>query len=467
MLKLFNSLSRKLEEFSAIGGSALGGKPATVGLYTCGPTVYDFLTLGNLRTYIFQDVLKRVLLYNAYQVTHVENITDVGHLTGDGDDGIDKLEKNAKTKSDVLAIAKKYTKAYLADEQLLNMIPADTLAPASEHVPDQIKLIEKLIAKGFAYESDEAVYFDVLKFHHYNKLTGQNLSEMKLGARQDVVRDPKKKNPVDFVLWFKTVGRYENHILRWDSPWGEGFPGWHLECSAMSQKYLGETFDIHTGGVDLKFPHHTNEIAQSEAASGKPFVRYWLHGEHILIDGGRMGKSEGNMLTLAEVVEKKINPLAFRYLTLTTHYRSKLNFTWDSLTASQTTLNNLYGEVSGYEKPKIGCAEYEQKFLDAVNNDLDMPKALAIVWDMVRSEYPGSAKLRSLIKFDKVLGLDIEKVWKKSKTIPADIKKLLKEREQARKKKDFAKSDQLRKQIEAKGFVLEDAPDNTNIKKKF
>jgi cysteinyl-tRNA synthetase len=460
MLKLHNSLTRKLEKFTPI-------KPKKAGLYTCGPTVYDYVSIGNLRTYIFQDVLKRVLKYNGYKVTHVENITDVGHLTGDNDSGIDKMEKNAKTKKDVLAIAKKYTKAYLADEKLLNMIPADTLAPASEHVLDQIKLIKKLIKKDFAYESDEAVYFDVLKFHNYNKLTGQNLSDMKFGARQDVVKDAKKKNPIDFVLWFKAVGKNKNHILRWDSPWGEGFPGWHIECSAMSQKYLGDTFDIHTGGIDLKFPHHTNEIAQSESATGKPFVNFWLHGEHMLINNSRMGKSQGNVITLEKIIKKKINPLAYRYLVLTTHYRSKLNFTWESLEASQRTLNNLYEEVSGFDSPKIGCAEYEQRFSDSVNNDLDTPKALGLVWDMVRSTYPSSAKLKSLIKFDQILGLDIEKVWKKSKIIPLAVKELIKKREKARKNKDFTTSDKLRKETEDKGFLLEDTSDGVIIKKSF
>ncbi|MDP4001095.1 MAG: cysteine--tRNA ligase [bacterium] len=460
MLKLYNSLTRKKEEFKSIS-------PKKVGLYTCGPTVYNFVTIGNLRTYIFQDVLKRTLIYNGYQTNHVENITDVGHLTGDSDSGEDKMEKNAKTTDDVLAIADKYTSAYIKDEKLLNILPPDTLAKASDHVPDQITMIQKLIDQGFAYESDEAVYFNSSKFPNYNQLTGQNIEDMKLGARQDVVKDPKKKHPIDFVLWFKAVGRYQNHILRWNSPWGDGFPGWHIECSAMSQKYLGETFDIHTGGIDLKFPHHTNEIAQSVAASGKPFVNFWVHGEHLLIDNGRMGKSEGNFVTLDQMIKKKYNPLAYRYLVLTAHYRSKLNFTMQSLTAAQNALNNLYEEISSFDKPKIGCAEYEQHFADAINNDLDTPKALAIVWDMIKSEYPSSAKLQSLIKFDEVLGLDIKKVWEESKAIPKEVQKLIDEREDARKAKDFKQSDKLRKEIEKKGYLLEDTTDGLKIKKKF
>src|SRR3989344_9190916 len=334
MLKLFNSLSRKIEEFQPI-------KPNQVGFYICGPTVYNDAHIGNLRTMLMADILRRALEYNGFQVNEVMNITDVGHLTSDNDTGEDKMEKNAKNEADVLAIAKKYTDNFLNDLGALNIELPSKMPKASEHVPEQIEMIKTLIAKGFAYESDEAVYFDVAKFPQYNKLVGQNLDDMKLGARQEVVKDPKKKNPVDFVLWFKAVGRYQNHILKWPSPWREGFPGWHIECSAMSRKYLGDNFDIHAAGIDLKFPHNTNETAQSESANGKPFANYWIHGEHLLINEGRMGKSEGNFITMQTLVEKKFNPLAFRYLVLTTHYRSKLNFTWESLAAAQNALNNL------------------------------------------------------------------------------------------------------------------------------
>ena len=267
MLKLFNSLSRKIEEFQPI-------KPNQVGFYICGPTVYNDAHIGNLRTMLMADILRRALEYNGFQVNEVMNITDVGHLTSDNDTGEDKMEKNAKNEADVLAIAKKYTDNFLNDLGALNIELPSKMPKASEHVPEQIEMIKTLIAKGFAYESDEAVYFDVAKFPQYNKLVGQNLDDMKLGARQEVVKDPKKKNPVDFVLWFKAVGRYQNHILKWPSPWREGFPGWHIECSAMSRKYLGDNFDIHAAGIDLKFPHNTNKTAQSESANGKPFANY-------------------------------------------------------------------------------------------------------------------------------------------------------------------------------------------------
>lgn len=460
MLKLFNSLTRKIEEFQPINKDQ-------VGFYNCGPTVYNYAHIGNLRTMIMADVLRRALEVNGYRVNHVMNITDVGHLTSDSDTGDDKMETNAKTADEVYGVAKKYTGAFLADSAALNILRPSSMPKASEHVPEQILMIEKLLEKDFAYESDEAVYFDVSKFPDYNRLTGQKLEDMLLGARQEVVKDPKKKNPIDFVLWFKTVGRYKNHILRWDSPWGPGFPGWHIECSAMSYKYLGQPFDVHSGGIDLKFPHHTNEIAQSESAEGKKLANFWIHGEHLLIDEGRMGKSMGNFFTLKNIIDKGYNPLAYRYLVLTAHYRSKLNFTWDSLTAAQNALNKLYEEISAYDSPKVGCAEYEQNFLDAVNDDLNTAKALAVVWDLIKSEYPGHAKLRSLLKFDQILGLKLNETWEQARNIPDVVSRFIGLREEARKAKDFIKADELRKQIENEGYLIEDTPDGFRIKKKF
>lgn len=461
MLKLYNSLTRKIEEFQPI-------KPGQAGFYICGPTVYNNAHIGNLRTMLMGDLIRRVLEYNGYQVNEVMNITDVGHLTSDSDTGEDKMEKNAKTKENVLAIAQKYTKSFLSDLKALNLESPTVMPKASEHVAEQIEMIKTLIEKGLAYESDETVYFDVSKFPEYNKLVGQNLQDMLLGARQEVVKDPKKKNPYDFVLWFKTVSRYQNHIMRWASPWGEGFPGWHIECSAMSKKYLGEHFDIHAAGIDLKFPHNTNEIAQSESANGKPFANYWIHGEHLLINDGRMGKSEGNFIGLQTLIDKGFNPLAFRYLVLTTHYRSKLNFTWESLQGAQNALNNLYEEVSTFDQPKVGCAQFEQDFLTTVNDDLNTPAALAIMWDLLKTdEFPASAKLQTLLKFDQVLGLKIKEVWTAAKIIPETVRRLVEEREQARQAKDFKKSDELRHAIEASGYILEDTVDGYKLKKKF
>jgi cysteinyl-tRNA synthetase len=311
------------------------------------------------------------------------------------------------------------------------------------------------------------VYFDVSKFPDYNKLTGQKLEDMMLGARQEVVKDLKKKNPMDFVLWFKAVGRYQNHILKWDSPWGMGFPGWHIECSAMSAKYLGQPFDIHTGGVDLKFPHHTNEIAQSEAAMDKKFVNYWVHGEFLLIDNAKMAKSEGNFLTLKNLIDRRFNPLSYRYLVLTSHYRSKLNFTQESLQAAENTLKNLYQEVSAYESGGQTLTEYETKFKEAINDDLDTPKALAITWDMLRSPNSSADKFVTLKQFDSVLGLKVAETWEQARLIPDTIHDLLEQREEARKAKDFTRSDELRQSIEAAGYVVEDTPQGARVKKKF
>lgn len=460
MIKLFNSLTKKVEEFRPI-------KKNQVGFYVCGPTVYNFAHIGNLRTYLLADLLRRVLEFNGYQVRHVMNITDVGHLTSDADTGEDKMEAHAKTADDVYAVAEKYTQSFLGDMHALELLPPHVMPRASEHIAEQIDLIKKLLARGIAYESDEAVYFDTSMYRSYNQLIDQKLEDMMLGARQEVVKDSKKRNPIDFVLWFKAVGRYQNHILRWDSPWGAGFPGWHIECSAMSTKYLGQPFDIHAGGIDLKFPHHANEIAQSEGAVEKPLANAWLHGEHLLINDGRMGKSENNFITLKTLADKKYNPLAFRYLTLTAHYRSKLNFTWDALTAAQNALNNLYQEVSDYEEPKIGCAEFEQRFLDAINNDLDLPQALAITHELLRSNYPGAAKLQSLLKFDQVLGLRIKATREEARKIPEAVRRLISQREEARKTSAFKRADELRKKIEDDGYLVDDTSSGPLIKKKF
>ena len=460
-MRLYNSLTRKTEEFKSL-------KPSEASFYICGPTVYDYAHIGNLRTMLMGDLIRRALEYNGYKVTQVMNITDVGHLTSDSDTGEDKMEKNASTVAEVLAIAQKYTDSFVANLKALNIEMPGKMPKASEHVPEQIEMIKTLIEKGSAYESSEAVYFDIGKTPDYTQLIGQKLEAMKLGARQDVVSDPSKKNPHDFVLWFKAVGRYANHIQRWPSPWGEGFPGWHIECSAMSKKYLGNTFDIHAGGIDLKFPHHTNEIAQSFGANSVPLANYWMHGEHLLINEGRREKSKGNFLTLQSVIDKNINPLAFRYLVLSTNYRSKLNFSWESLEAAANGLNNLYEELSSFEAPSGAAENFEQAFKEAVSDDLNMPKALAIVWELLKNdEIKSSAKLASLFKFDEVLGLKLQENWEASRVIPPTVTKLMNAREQARKEKDFKKSDDLRHQILTAGFILEDTVDGVKLKKKF
>ena len=459
MIKLYNTLTRNKEEFIAIDSNQ-------VGLYSCGPTVYDYAHIGNLRTYVFNDILKRVLLYNGYTVNHVMNITDVGHLTSDQDEGFDKLEKGAaREQKTVWDVAKFYTDAFIADIKKLNLIDPNVMPKATEHISEQIHIIAELEHKGFTYETDEAIYFDISKFPEYTKLSKQKLEDKLTAVRADVVEDNAKKNPADFVLWFKRVGKFADHVMFWESPWGDGFPGWHIECSAMSVKYLGQPFDIHTGGVDHITVHHSNEIAQSEAAFGKPLAHYWLHGEFLLINEGRMGKSEGNFITLTTIIDKGITPLAYRYLVLSSHYRSKLNFTWDSLQGAQNALNNLYQDISGMDEPAEGLPEYEHAFLEAINDDLNTSKALAVIWDMVKSGAPSSHKLASLIKFDQVLGLNLQQTWESSKEIPESVKALALERDAARANKDFSKSDELRKQIEDAGFLTEDTPDGTRIKK--
>jgi cysteinyl-tRNA synthetase len=478
MIKLYNTLFRKKQNFRPLYNKR-------VGLYTCGPTVYDFSHIGNLRTYIFEDVLRRVLEYNGYKVKHIMNITDVGHLTSDADLGEDKIEKSSRQEGkSVQQIAEFYTRAFLNDLKKLNIKKAHKLAPATRYIKQQINLISRLFKKGYAYETSRAVYFDVLKFKNYTKLSKQKLSQKIIASRQEVIVDPEKRNPYDFALWFKTVGRFKNHILRWPSSWGIGFPGWHLECSAISSSELGQPFDIHVGGVDHINVHHTNEIAQSEGAFGKPLARFWLHGEFLLVNQSKMAKSESNFLTLETIIKKGFNPLTFRYLVLTSHYRSKLNFTWKSLEAAQNALNKLYEIASeiasasprsdktkkSYEvqlrKILRKIRKIENNFLSAINDDLDTPKALSIMWQIIKDNRLSSQnKKQLLLKFDKVLGLGLEKI--KPLKIPPKIKNLVAQREKLRTNKQFIQSDRLRKRIEKLGYIVEDTKQGPFIRRRI
>lgn len=466
MLKLYNTLTRKIEALKPLHDK-------TVGLYTCGPTVYDFAHIGNLRTYVFEDLLQRVLEYNGLEVKRAMNITDVGHLVGDGDEGEDKMEVGAAREGKhPLEIAKKYEEKFFDDLRALNVkIPGrDCIVRATEAIPEQIEIIKLLIEKGFAYQTPSAIYFDVAKFPDYGRLAGQKLADKQAGARGEVIIDPKKHNPQDFALWFFSVGRYKNHVLRWPSPWGEGFPGWHIECSAISRKLLSQPFDIHTGGVDHIGTHHTNEISQSEAAFGRPLANVWMHGEFLLIAAGRMGKSEGNLMRLDDLVAKSFSPLDYRYLCLTAHYRTQLNFTMENLQAAHNTLERMYDFTRAADeqgiKPKIGCAEYEQRFLDAVNEDLNIPKGLGIAWELLGDKhFPSGAKLKSLLKFDKVLGLNLQNPPSETAVeIPEPVQKLLAEREVVRAAKNFQESDELRDQIADLGFEVLDTPDGQKVK---
>ncbi|OGY22781.1 MAG: cysteine--tRNA ligase [Candidatus Woykebacteria bacterium RBG_13_40_15] len=514
---LTNTLTRKKEKFAPI-------KSGFVGMYSCGPTVYSDIHIGNLRTYLAADILKRILLYNGYKVQHIKNITDVGHMRTDEEheQAIDPVIAEAlKQGRTPQQIAQEYTEKFFEDEKRLNILPANVFPRATEHIEEMIKLIERLRDKGYAYETDGAVldaeggakrgkagvrgeaddesfgtvYFDVKKFKDYGKLSGNTLDKTnKLLEAVRVSSETDKKDSVDFALWKKAES---GRSMKWDSPWGDGFPGWHIECSAMSMKYLGDNFDIHTGGEDNVFPHHEDEIAQSEAVTGKKVVNYWIHAGFLLVDGKKMARREGNVYTISDIIQKGFNPLAFRYLVLTAHYRSRLNFTWESLEAAQNSLNNLYREVTGFatsDKPKVarlptpnappdslqdaaaskragvgyggqGCTECEQKFLKAINNDMDMPAALSVVQHLVKSNCPTSAKLASLYKFDQVLGLDLEKVAAEAAKVPEEVRKLVDEREELRNKGDFAGADKLRRKIREKGYEVVDEETGSRLKK--
>jgi len=468
-MKLYNTASRKIEEFVT-----LHDKKIT--LYTCGPTVYDETHIGHMRKYTMDDILKRTLKYLGYDVNHVMNITDVGHLSGDDDSGEDKLEKGAK-KSDktVWDVAKYYTDKFFETIDALNIIRPDKVVKATEHIKQMVDLVKRLEEKGFTYQTSEAVYFDVTKFRAYGRLSGQRLEEKKQAARGDVYVDPGKKHPADFALWFKRVGRFKDHTMHWPSPWGEGFPGWHIECSAMSMAYLGETIDVHTGGIDHIPVHHENEIAQSEAATGKKFVNFWVHHAFLQVENEKMSKSKGNYLTLEDVLKHEINPLAIRYLFLQTHYRQEMNFTWEAAVSAQETFEKIKNIIvdlrlsnSTSSKQPVSnnnlFNDFKTEFSKSLSNDINTSEALAVMWKMLKSELSSSEKLDLLFSFDKVFGLGFKTA--KEDKIPQEIIEIADQRVDARKENDYKKSDELRKQIEEKGYAIEDNDDGYRIKKK-
>lgn len=457
-LRIYNTLTRGKELFHP-------NHPDKVGLYTCGPTVYNYAHIGNLRTYIFEDILKRVLTYNGYRVKHVMNITDVGHLTGDRDMGEDKLEKGARREGkSAWEIAEYYTDAFKADLDCLNVQPPTVWCKATDTIEDQVALIQALEDKGYTYRISDGIYFDTSKFSDYAKLSHQNLEALQEGAR--VEKNPEKRNATDFALWKFSPPDIKRQ-MEWDSPWGRGFPGWHIECSAMSMKYLVDMLDIHCGGTDHIDVHHTNEIAQSEAATGKPFFKYWMHGAFLIIGGGKkMAKSEGNFLTLdASLVQKGIDPLAFRFACFLTHYRKPMEYGDEGIEAAQNGLQHLRNQVRALldeSQETVLDAVYQEKFKAALNNDLNMPQALAVVQELLKSDLDAGVKLATVLDFDRVLGLDLKKVGA-DHILPDDVQALVDARQRARKEKDWALSDELRDRIQSMGYTVQDGPQGMKV----
>lgn len=464
-MKLYNTLSRKIEEFRPLN-------PPQVGIYICGPTVYDKTHVGHLRTYTNSDVLNRVLNFNGFKPKVVMNVTDVGHLVSDQDFGEDKIEKAAKReKKSAWEIAKIYEKQFWQDLQQLNIKKPDIICHATDHIEAMINLIKRLESKGFTYRIDDGIYFDTSKDRHYGELAGIKEQEQLAGARVAVIAG--KKQPRDFALWKfspNPPAGGQKREMEWDSPWGKGFPGWHIECSSMSMKYLGEQFDLHTGGVDHIGTHHPNEIAQSENATGKrPFVKYWFHSEHLLVDGERMAKSKHNFYTLEFLEEKGFLPLSLRFLFLNCHYRDPLNFTFPSLEASQNGYQRLKEQIKTLKETKEeirteAMKNWQEKFKAAINDDLGLPEALSVSFQMLKDKnLNGSEKYRLILKFDQVFGLSLGET--KEIKIPEEIKVLAKEREKLRKEKQWEKADQIRQKINQLGWLVEDCNQGVKIRK--
>jgi cysteinyl-tRNA synthetase len=444
-LKIYNTLTRKKELFKPI-------KKGLVGIYTCGPTVYSYQHIGNLRSYIFADILKRILIYNDYKVKQVMNVTDVGHLTSDADTGEDKIEKAAKKeKKTAKEIANYYWKIFREDFKKLNIIEPNIWSKATEHIKEQIELVKILEKKGYTYKTKDGIYFDTSKFKNYGQLAQLKKQKLQAGKR---IALGEKKNITDFALW-KFSKKPSQRQQEWNSPWGIGFPGWHLECSAMSIKYLGEHFDIHTGGIDHIPIHHPNEIAQNQAVTGHKVVNYWLHGNFLISKGEKISKSTGGLYTISELEQKGFKALTYRYLLLITHYHSPLNFTLRSLEKAQNAYERLKNIISEIKEDKKINKKYLNQFENAINNDLDMPKALSVLWKLLRDK-KATGKIRTIKEMDKVFGLDLLK--KEKFEIPAEVQKLITQREKVRKQKNFKKSDELRKKIKKFGYWVEDPP---------
>ena len=460
-IQLYNTLSHSKEEFKPINKEEIR-------IYSCGPTVYSFAHIGNLRTYVFVDNLRRVLKYNGYNLKHVMNITDVGHLTSDADTGEDKMEKAARKEGkNPYEIAEYYTKYFMEDMKKLDIDMPNIISKATDNIPEMLEMVKEILKNGYAYETSKGIYFDVSKLDKYPVLSNNSVDGQEAGARIEV--DKEKRNPYDFAIWIKAP---ENHMMKWESPWGLSYPGWHLECSAIGRKFLGEHFDIHTGGVDHIPIHHENEISQSKGATGQIPANYWMHSEFLLIDGGKMSKSLGNIYTLKTLEDNGIEPLAFKLFCFSAHYRNKLNFTFDGVKAQVKALERLR---DGYKKHLEGneeveeekIKEYENRFHEAINDDLNMPLAMGVVWEVIREEKKSKKYAELIEKFDEVLGLDLKNYqnYQKEIEIPENIKELIEKRNQARKEKNWEESDKIRDEIQKLGYNIKDTKEGIKIEK--
>ena len=462
-MKIYNTLSKKVEEF-------IPYEEKKVKMYTCGPTVYHYAHIGNLRTYIFEDIFEKTLKYLGYDVKRVMNITDVGHLSSDADTGEDKMLKGAEREhKTVYEIADFYTKAFFNDTEKLNIKKPETVEKASAHIETYIKMITKLLDTGYAYIANGNVYFDVSKATDYYKLSGKKEEELMIGVRDDVEEDKNKKNPADFVLWF-TSSKFENQAMKWDSPWGVGYPGWHIECSGISYEYLGEYLDIHCGGVDNIFPHHTNEIAQTEGFVGHKWCNYWVHGEHLNDSTGKMSKSKGEFLTLSLLESKGYNPLVYRLFCLESHYRKQLVFSYDAMDNTKKIYEKLLNRIKQIKEKKDGeldfdiINKYDEQFKEAISNDLNTSLALTTLYAVIKDQINNNTKLYLIEKFDEVLSLDLLKENTKlnqDNDMDEYILAKIEERNNAKKEKNYALADQIRDELANKGIILKDSREGT------
>lgn len=463
MLKLYNTLTKEKEIFKPIDN-----KNNIVSMYSCGLTVYNYAHIGNMRTYIFMDTLRKVLKYNGYKLKHVMNITDVGHLTSDADEGEDKMAKSAREQNKtVYEIAKMYTEAYQSDFKKLNIEDTEYLVKATEHIKEMEQYVKEIIANGYAYETSKGVYFDTSKLEKYGRiLSNNNMEELLSGARIEI--DNEKRNPQDFALWIKAP---QEHIMKWDSFMGLCYPGWHIECSAMSRKYLGDTFDIHTGGVDHIPIHHENEIAQSIGATNKIPAKTWMHVEFLQINGGKMSKSLRNVYTISDLEKEGINALAYRYFTFSAHYRTKLNFTWDAIKSAQIALNRLRDATKQHQNgakkaDKNKLKDYEERFINAINDDINMPLVIAVLWDIAREQEKSKDYYELIKKIDSITSLDLDKELKEEEIeYTEELKNILSQRKKAREEKDFTKSDELRDILKNMGYLVIDSKEGQKLKK--